>query len=361
MKTDLIQNKIEKEFREKVNKDKRIKNAYLLVNSKKAGVDLNIAEGYTAGVPADPQQPNHLASVGKIFTATLIGMLFDKNELDYNDPVLKYIDTELMEGIHIYRGKDYSDEITIRHLLMQTSGLRDVFWPLLKRMMKEPGFRINTREALIWGKENLKPVAPPGKKLHYTDTNYYLLGFIVEKITGKKFHQAMEEMIFEPLSMDGAYMHGFSEAKKLSEYPTAGLFIKNVNLLSIQGVHELDYAGGSVIAPMEDYLKFMKALADGKLLNKDTLERMINDDTAMGFPALGFDYGYSVWKPKIIPLLVPPGYACWGCVGVTGAFMFFHPQSKSYIIGTFNDFAYRGKALQFMVTKIIKNLLKTES
>jgi D-alanyl-D-alanine carboxypeptidase len=66
------------------------------------------------------------------------------------------------------------------------------------------------------------------------------------------------------------------------------------------------------------------------------------------------------WKVKAIPLIMPSKFYCWGCVGVTGAFMFYHPRTQSYIIGSFNDFSYRGKALQFMIRKVIKELLRLE-
>jgi D-alanyl-D-alanine carboxypeptidase len=102
----------------------------------------------------------------------------------------------------------------------------------------------------------------------------------------------------------------------------------------------------------------MKALVNGQLVKKTTLNQMIYDDIKMRFPAIGFDYGYSVWKPKTIPLLMPAKFFCWGCVGITGAFMFFHPQTESYVIGTFNDKSYTSKALRFMLTKVIKSLLK---
>lgn len=159
---------------------------------------------------------------------------------------------------------------------MQTSGLYDVFFPLWEKIMADPAFMISTREAITWGKQHMKPVAKPGTKHYYTDTNYYLLGFIVESVTGKPFYQAMHEMIFDTLGMSHAWMHG-----------------------------------------------------------------------------------YSIWKPRIIPLLMPSQLYCWGCVGVTGAFMFFHPGTESYIIGTFNDFAYRGKTLTFMAQKVIKVLVES--
>ncbi len=102
----------------------------------------------------------------------------------------------------------------------------------------------------------------------------------------------------------------------------------------------------------------MQALVNHKIVTKETLNKMIEDDIKMGFPVVGFDYGYSIWKLKKIPFLIPEEYRCWGCVGATGAFMFYHPATQSYIIGTFNDFSYRAKALQFMAKNIIKQLVR---
>ena len=353
-----IQSKIESSFRTQVQNDNKVRNAYLLVHSEKLGVDLNIAEGKTDDIKANINQPNHLASVGKLFTATLISILYERNQLDFDDPIANYLDAELMNGLHVYKGKEYSDQITIRHLLMQTSGLNDVFYRLYEKMINEPGFRITPREAVIWGKENLKPVAPPGTKHFYADPNFYLLGLIVESIAGKPFHTVMHELIFQPLGMQHACMYGYSEPDKHPGSPPARLYIKDVDLFTVDGLHESDYAGGCVLAPLGDFLIFMKGLLGGKLIKDETLKRMIEDDVPMGFPMIGFDYGYAIWKFKTIPLLLPPKYNCWGCVGVTGAFMFYHPATQSHIIGTFNDFSYRSKALQFMMRNVVKELAK---
>ncbi len=358
MKQQQIREKIENSFRERARKDKKVKNAYLLVQSDKLGISLNIAEGSTGDMPAHPSQPNHMASVGKLFTSTLISILYEKGRLDFDDSIARHLDPELMDGLHVYKGRDYSADITVRHLLMQTSGLSDVFFIMWEKMAKDPEFRISPREAVIWGKKNLKPAAVPGKKHLYTDTNYYLLGLIVESITGKKFHQVMHEYIFDPLGMEHAYMHGISRPKREPEYPAAKLNIKDTDVDSLKWVYEIDYAGGSVVAPLEEFLTFIRALRTQKLIKTETLNRMISDDVKMGLPAIGFNYGYSIWKMMPVPLIMPKKFSCWGCVGVTGAFMFYHPETDSYIIGTFNDFSYRSKALQFMVRKVIKELLK---
>ena len=357
-KTTAVQEKIESKFREQVRNDKKVKNGYLLVHSEKLEIDLNIAEGKTGEIQANPKQANHLASVGKLFTATLVAMLHDKGLLSFDDKIVKYLDDNLMRGLHVYRGKDYSGDISIKHLLKQTSGLNDVFFPLFKKMMNDPHLEMTVREALEWGKTNLRPVGKPGQKHFYTDTNYYLLGLIIERVTGKTFHEAVHAMIFEPLKMENAYISGYSEPKTKAWLPPAHIYLFNTNFIDNKRIARIDYAGGGVVAPLSEYLVFMKALVNGQLVKEATLNQMIYDDVKMGFPALGFDYGYSVWKPKAIALLMPKKYFCWGCVGVTGAFMFFHPQTEAYVIGTFNDKSYTSKALRFMLMKIIKPLLK---
>ncbi len=359
-KLSAVQEKIESRFRHQVQNDKKVKNGYLLVHSGKSGVDLNIAEGKTGEIQANPMQANHLASVGKLFTATLIGMLHDKGLLSFDEKIVKYLDADLMHGLHVYKGKEYSGDISIKHLLKQTSGLNDVFFPLLKKILNEPDLELTTKEAVEWGKANLKPVGRPGQKHFYTDTNYYLLGFIIENITQKPFHEAVHEMILEPLQMDNAYINGYSEPKNKPLYPPADIYLFNTNFIENERLAKIDHAGGGVVAPLSEFLVFMKALVNGQLVKEATLNQMINDDVRMGFPAIGFDYGYSVWKPKAIPLVMPGKYFCWGCVGVTGAFMFFHPQTEAYVIGTFNDKSYTSKALRFMLTNIIRPLLKNK-
>lgn len=349
--------RIEQSFREQVRRDRRIRRAFLLVQSDKLGVDVRLAEAGN-GSPVHVDQPNHLASVGKLLTATVIAILTERGKLSFTDRIGAYLDADVLAGLHVYRGRDYSEEITVRHLLMQTSGLFDVFYPLWKKMAKDSSFRISTTEAIAWGKEHLKPVAEPGRKHHYTDTNYYLLGLIVERITGKPFHEVMHEFIFDPLGMRHAAMHGYSRPREPSEHAPAGLYIGDIDFSAVPGAPAIDYAGGSVIAPLSDYLLFMKALTSYRIIREETLQQMINDDVYMGFPTVGFDYGYSIWKPRTIPMILPAEMHCWGCVGVTGAFMFYHPTTESHIIGTFNDFAYRGKALNFMVRKVIRELVR---
>lgn len=67
MDNNITASRIGKIFRDQIRNDNTVNNAFMLVNSDKLGVDLNIAEGRTGNIEADPRQPNHLACVGKLF------------------------------------------------------------------------------------------------------------------------------------------------------------------------------------------------------------------------------------------------------------------------------------------------------
>ena len=353
--TNALQSTIEAGFRQQVLGDKNVKNAHLMVRSERREVDVRVAEGVTGEVPATVRQPLHLASVGKLFTATVIGLLHDAGELSFDEPITSYLDDELMRGLHVYRGKDHSDQIQVRHLLNQSSGLADCFWPLLKRMRDDPRLEFTPREAVLWGKEHLRPTARPGQRHHYTDTNYHLLGLIVEQVTGAPFHEALHGRIFEPLKMDSAFMQGYSRPAVASDAPVAEFYVDGVNYAGDARFSRIDYAGGGVTAELDDYLTFMRALVEHRLVARATLERMLSDDHRT-YP--GMRYGYAVWKVVTVPLLMPSAYNCWGCSGVTGALMFFHPGSASYVIGTFGDDSYKSKALRFMFSKVLRPLVK---
>jgi D-alanyl-D-alanine carboxypeptidase len=157
--------------------------------------------------------------------------------------------------------------------------------------------------------------------------------------------------------MESAYMQGYSEPKVDSELLPAEQFINDVDYSEVPGFAEIDYAGGGVRATLDDYLTFMTALVNHELVSSETLNTMLSDDAPS---MLGMRYGYGIWKFVTVLIVAPAKFNCWGCVGVTGAFMFFHRRTESYVIGTFNDMDYKSKALRFMLAKVINQLQKCE-
>jgi D-alanyl-D-alanine carboxypeptidase len=349
-----IELKIESLFRKTIRNDSKVKNAYVLVHSDTAGIHLNLAEGTTGAIQSTPHQPNYMASVGKLFTGTIVGLLHEQGALSFNDKISRYLDTGLMKSLHVHKGKDYSHEIQIRHLLNQTSGLPDNFYPLFDRLLEDPSFTITPREAIIWVKQNVIPSSSPGKKAYYTDTNYHLLGLIVENVRGAPFHEALHDLIFTPLDMKHSFMLHASEPMEDSGLPVAEFYADTVRVNDLKGFAGIDYAGGGVVAPLEEVLIFMKALVTGKLVSAETL-KVMKSDKAKLYP--NFDYGYGIWHVKPIPLLIPEKYNSWGVLGATGAFMFYHPELELYLIGNFNNTSYQRKCVRFMF-KIINSVWK---
>jgi D-alanyl-D-alanine carboxypeptidase len=366
MNTIKATEQITSSFRKLVNADEKIHNAYLLVHSDRSGFHLNLAEGETetgsgSSIPAHSEQPVYMASVGKLFTAVLLGMLCEQGKLKFEDRIADILDAELLKGLHIFKGEDYTGQIQLKHLLNHTSGLHD-YWEdksaqgegMLDRILNEPERAWTPREVITWSKENLKSHSAPGKGFHYSDTGYHLLGLTVEAVTSLPLHTALNRYIFEPLEMKQAYLLQHSQPMKESPYPTAGVYIGETNAIHYRSL-SVDYAGGGVTAPVEDLLKFMQALVHGQLISAETFDRM--DDCAKF--SIGIDYGYGMMKFRTIPILMPRKFNCWGNAGSTGAFMFYHPGQDAYLIGSLNQFRYHSKGIRLML-RAIDTLIKND-
>lgn len=357
--------KITASFQRLARSDTRIHNAYLLVHSDRNGFHLKLAEGETETEPgraaaAHPDQPVFMASVGKLFTGVLVARLKEQGRLAFEDVIADYLEPELLEGLHVYKGRDYSRQIRIRHLLNHTSGLHDYFEDkpargagMLARLLEQPERVYTPREVVRWSTENLKAHFPPGQGFHYSDTGFHLLGLVIEAVSGQPFHAALSQSIFEPLGMGGAYLLGHSQPQEASPHPTAGVYVGHTNVVRYPSL-AIDYAGGGVTAPLEGLLKFMQALAQGRLLAEETWRQM--DDCARF--SIGIDYGYGVMKIRTVPIVMPERLNCWGNAGSTGAFMFYHPGQDACVIGSLNQFGYAAKGIRFMlqvIDKLIRN------
>jgi len=343
MRRDNVKKSIGDYFQNTVRGSSGRGSAFLLVDSEKLSFHLNMAEGISGNTSVIPEQPYYIASVGKLFTSVLVSILCEKGKLSFDDKIVNFLDQELLKNLHVYKGQEYTDEIEIKHLLNHTSGLPDHFYPLLDNLLENPDFDITPKEVVKWTKQNLKPYGPPGNKLNYSDTNYHLVGLIIESVVGSSFHEMLKEFIFEPLEMKHSSILHHSTFLEKPQYPVADFYYKDTKLTDLKGYANIDYAGGGVVSTSEDLLKFMKALVNHQLIRNETFEKM--GDWAKF--QMGIAYGYGLMKLKRIPLVMP--YMFWGHSGATGSFMFYQPDLEAYLIGTFNDFKYETKGTRFMV------------
>jgi CubicO group peptidase (beta-lactamase class C family) len=355
---------IEKLFGSTVQKDHKIHNAYLLVHSDKLGIHLNIAEGATNNMAANENQPYYIASVGKLFTSVLVGVLVEQGKLSYEDTITPYLDEDLLQNLHVFKGKDYTNHIRIRHLLNHTSGIHDYFGdkpryatPMLEQIVRESSRFWTPREVIQWSKENLNSHFPPGKGFHYSDTGYHILGLIIEKTTSMPFHAALKQYIFQPLEMNHSCLAQHSEPLVQSDYPVADIYIgeTRIDITQYRSL-SIDYAGGGIVSTSEDLLKFMKALVKHVIINANTFEKM--KDWVRFF--FGIDYGYGIMNIKTIPVFMPRKFNSWGNAGSTGSFLFYNPKMDTYLAGSLNRQGYHVKGVRMML-KVINILSKCDS
>lgn len=154
--------------------------------------------------PISPTNPFNVASVSKQFTAYAIALLATEGTFSLDDDIRRYV-PEL---------PDYGTQITIRHLLHHASGLRD-YVHLVGLAGYASADAITQRRimTLITGQKELEFM--PGTEHRYSNTGYFLLAKIIERVTNQPFHEWMTEHLFEPLGMEQTRVyHDFTELVK---------------------------------------------------------------------------------------------------------------------------------------------------
>jgi len=352
-----LKNKITQLFTKTLKKHS-VHNAFLLVHSPSHHIHWNYLGGKTKnGQDITNNHYFHTASLGKTFTATIIALLQEKQLLAFDDPISKYLSQDVIKDLHVLGGKDYSKDILVQHLLQHTAGLPDYFLDkatyshakhsntLAEAFIDEPQKHWTPLELIAFSKQYQKPLFAPGNGYHYTDTGYILLGLIIEKITGKTFHENLDQFIFKPLEMQHTSLAFYSKPKIASPYPLTEIYLKTTEVSRFNSL-SLDWAGGGIISTQADLLKFMKALINYKLVKKNTLMQM----QQWVKESQGMYYGYGLMNFRLKELFfLLPQYQLIGHSGFTGSYMYYNPTHDLYLIGTFNQSKYMKKHIMFLI------------
>jgi CubicO group peptidase (beta-lactamase class C family) len=151
-------------------------------------------------IPHAPHMVYYVGSVSKQFTAAAIALLADEGRISLDDDVRRYV-PEL---------PDYGSPITIRHLVHHTSGLRDIYTLMdLAGRRLEDVMTDDDALSLITRQRELNFV--PGEAYLYSNSGYWLLGQIVQRVTGKSLRVYADEQIFAPLGMTHTHFHDRSD------------------------------------------------------------------------------------------------------------------------------------------------------
>ena len=279
--------------------------------------------------------PLFMASITKLFTTTCILILLEQDKISLEDKVSKYLDKNILRGIHVFNGKDYSLELTIFDLLFQVSGLPDVYLEgknsLIHKVTKSD-FHFTFSDIIARTKE-LKPHFQPRKKgkAYYADINFDILGQIVEKVSGLTLSKVYKKFIFEPLGLLNTYL----PEKETDEIPK--IYYKK------QAIHRPKFvissnASGGCITTAQELMIFVKAFFGGKLFN-DSLFNCLSTYNKLQFSMSPIQYGGGYMRiplSGLVSFFIAKGELI-GHSGSTGSFAFYYPMKNLFFVGDVNQ------------------------
>jgi D-alanyl-D-alanine carboxypeptidase len=208
------------------------------------------------GVPVTEETVFEIGSLTKQFTATLIMLLSEEKKLPLDNKITGYF-TNAPEAW---------TNITIRHLLTHTSGIKNYTGLSgfeCSRHLTAPQFV----EAI--GKYPLD--FEPGAKFSYCNSGYNLLGFVVEKISGKPYWQVIQERIFNPAGMKATQSR---DLNRIIRNRACGYEKHDNQLVNRDGELTDIFSAGAIASTVLDLLKWNFALESGKLLKPSSLQQM---------------------------------------------------------------------------------------
>ena len=259
-----------------------------------------------------------IGSITKTFVNVVILQLAEEGRLNLNATAQSILGSAV-DGI------PNAENASIAQLLNHTSGVPswedDPIW-----IREGRGQDLNPAE--IWGKtqtlsyiKNHEPLFPPGERHSYANTNYTLLGMIIEEITGREATDEINERILDPLQLNSIFLEGFEDvpAGRLPHrYHWATDSFKNN-----AGVHSafpmvdehlidasasnlsVEWTAGGMVASASDLARYGVALRDGKLLNSESMAFMMD-----WFPVRENRWvGHNVFKSELADGLVTVGHS----------------------------------------------------
>ena len=223
-------------------------------------------------IPNAPDTKFRLGSITKQFTATLILQLVEQGKIKLDGHITDYLPD--------YR-KDTGDKVTIHQLLTHTSGIPNYTSrpDFMTKISRDP-YSV-TDFVKKYASDDLE--FEPGSKFSYDNGGYFILGAIIEKVTGKSYEQNLKEKIFDPLGMtDSGYDHPETIlAKRATGYGKMPTGFVNSAYMDMS----IPYAAGSLYSTVRDLYKWDRALYTDKVLSAASRDLMFKPNLS--------NYGYA--------------------------------------------------------------------
>jgi D-alanyl-D-alanine carboxypeptidase len=231
------------------------------------------------GAEARPGSVYQIASVSKQFTAAAIMRLVEDGRLALDERA----------GLYLPELDPRFDAITIRHLLNHSAGLHDYLFEI------ENPFEPMTEQQIAGMITSRSPAFPPGSRYAYSNSGYFLLGMIIERVSGRSYEQYLRNTFFEPLGLNDTSYCGTREPAP------GGTLLLDGQLIPVPPVHmSLVGAAGALCSTAADLVRWNSALTGGIAVTPESYDRMIGQGIRI---ALGLDYGFGLVVDTRTPTL----------------------------------------------------------
>jgi len=293
------------------------------------GVIWQGSAGLVAGPDSAPMTvdtPFEVASITKAVTAATILRLVEQGKLRLDSPLSDVLPPAEVQG--------FDRTITVSRLLSHTSGLAD-YWTdgphdrsgnnaFLRAFLASPDRSWRPAEILALSRDI--PTKSTGSRFHYSDTNYVLLGRIIEHVTGSSLHRAYRELIFEPLGMNSTWLT-YQEGRRGAA--PSHRFEGDEDLHNVAR-QSADWAGGGLVSTARDLERFLRGLASGKLFRDQRMLETMREAVPV---EQDISYGLGLYRVQL-----DNGQGeLWGHDGHGNSFAYYWPQRDITITGTLNQ------------------------
>jgi D-alanyl-D-alanine carboxypeptidase len=327
------------------------------------------------GTAMTVETPFWIASITKLFIASVILKLHESGRLSIDDKVIRYLPERMLRGVHVVNGTDHCEALTVRHLLSHSSGIPDYLElqdgngkTLIDRVLEGEDRGWTLDDVLQIVRESNKPLFPPqslegGKcRIRYSDTNFQMLIAIIERVTEQSVDAAFQELLCVPLHLRHT-CHPGGQSPGLTK-PAAAVWIQDVPFDTKPRAMR---AFGDLNSTAADLITFMGALIGGKVFDRpETLELMRGTFHTFGValspiaPGWPIQYGLGMMRFQM-PRWLPPFRSMPEVIGHTGAvgsWLFYCPKLDIITTGTVSQVT--AAAAPFRVLSDLLRILEEE-
>ena len=219
-----------------------------------------------------------IGSCTKQFTAALIMILVEEGKVNLENKIVKYIPDY---------PADKGNKITVHQLLCHSSGIPEYFsLPDMDNAL----YKDNNPDEFIKYFWNLNLEFEPGSELKYSNSGYFVLGKIIENVTGQSYSQALKEKIFEPLGMmnSGVVENNIILKEKAYGYIKVNDTLEVAPYINASGA----FSAGAIYSTVEDLFKWQNALQSFSVLSKESINKMLTPNFSR------YGYGFGILKLK---------------------------------------------------------------